>query len=70
MSIENNKQDFEEAIEALNSYLGDLGDLLNPNVYNAIEGVINEYCGHFKSDIEDLQDELEEIKGKLNENNS
>jgi len=58
MSMENNKQDFEEALEEIKGHIEALERCIDSDIMNAIKSVVDEYETHYKSDIENMIDKL------------
>jgi hypothetical protein len=62
VSIESNKQDFEQALATMSEHIQALDACVDVHIMDALKSVINEYETHFQSDIEDLIDECIELK--------
>jgi chromosome segregation ATPase len=70
MAYDQNKSDFENALENLEKELDSLEAEIPENLYSAITSVVEEYNGHLKDDIEQLSTDLESANDKLDELNS
>lgn len=70
MSYTLNKKDFEKALDALNGLVPILKErfFLGDSELEIIQRVIDEYEIHFVDDIENLYDELEELRENCDEN--
>lgn len=71
MSIEANKKDFERSLEEMKETVELLKACVDDALIGTIESVINEYEGHYASDIEDmislnseLENEIEDLKAE------
>lgn len=67
MSLDGNKKDFENALNELETTLSNIHHEISAFDYDVIETVINEYNGHYKSDIQELVDNVENISYTLEE---
>lgn len=60
MSYENNKQNFEGALEEMKETVSLLNQCVDDYLMETLKTVINEYEIHFKSDIEEMADLVRE----------
>ena len=65
MSLDNNKIDFERALDEMNNSLGDLEACVKESILSPIRQVIDEYEGHYSGDIDDLISERDELQEEL-----
>ncbi len=65
MSIENNKQDFEEALAVMEGYIDDLESCVQEEIINSLKDAVSEYNVHLQGDIEELINENSELKDKV-----
>jgi chaperonin cofactor prefoldin len=65
MSLENNKNDFEQALHEMKDVVEELDHCVDDGMMNTLRSVISEYETHYSSDIQDLIDENEELKDRL-----
>lgn len=61
MSLENNRQDFEQTLKKLEEALTELNDILAKNYIGIFSDVLNEY-NYFIGDVEDLYTENERLQ--------
>jgi len=65
MSFDTNRKDFERALAELETTLSNIHHEISASDYDAIESVISEYNGHYKSDIEENVNTLSELEDSL-----
>ncbi len=65
MNLDVNKKDFESALDALEITLGNIHHEISASDYDAIESVISEYNGHYKSDIGEMVDNVSALEDSL-----
>ena len=67
MALDNNKTDFENALEEMEGTIDALDACVDKGIMDTLKNVINEYNSHYKSDIEELIDENEKLKDRSTE---
>ena len=67
MSLENNKVDFEKALEEMKEVVEALDHCVDDAMMEALKSVINEYETHYSSDIQEMIDSNGEMKEKIEE---
>ncbi len=67
MSLNSNRIDFERALAKMSNSLGDMEACVKESILAPIRQVINEYEGHYFSDIEDLISERDELQERIDE---
>ncbi len=65
MSLENNKRDFEKALEEMKEAIEALAHCVDEGIMNTLKSVVDEYELHYSSDIQELMDSNEEMKDKI-----
>ncbi len=65
MSLENNKRDFEKALEEMKEAIEALDHCVDEGIMNTLKSVIDEYEIHYSSDIQELMGSNEEMKDKI-----
>jgi hypothetical protein len=63
--MENNKADFEKALTEMKDVIELLDQCVAEDLMNKLNAVVNEYEGHYQSDIEDLIDAHDTLKDEL-----
>jgi hypothetical protein len=54
MTIEQNKADFEKALDLMKGHMDSLYAVLDSDIFDSLSIVVSEYEGHLKGDIESL----------------
>ena len=65
MSLQGNKQDFQEVLESMQVRIDSMREIVSEEVLETFSLVITEYNDHFKSDIEGLMEECDDMRNRL-----
>lgn len=65
MSLESNKEDFEEALAEMEESIELLDHCVDDAIMETLRKVVNEYSTHYKSDIEELIDHCADMEVEL-----